>query len=70
MPSGPAAFLALILLSSFLSWFVVRDKLEQGCCELNVVGRGVHVWVGRYTGAADDGGFSREDWTGGGADVI
>ena len=38
MPSGPAAFFALIFLSSFLTWAVVKDRLEQGGWVLGVNG--------------------------------
>ncbi|KAG7505264.1 tubulin beta-4B chain-like [Solea senegalensis] len=43
MPSGPAAFIALIL-NSFLTWLGVKDRLEQGGCDM----KGVEL-VGDYT---------------------
>jgi len=41
MPSGPVAFLALIFWGWFLTWVVVKDRLEQGVCVLEGVGEGV-----------------------------
>jgi len=40
MPSGLVAFLALMVWSWFLTWIVVKDRLEQGGCVLEGVGEG------------------------------
>ena len=45
MSSGPAAFLAFIFLNSFLTWFVVRDNLEQWLGVLDGVGGGTGLVV-------------------------
>ena len=49
MPSGPAAFLTLILLSPFLTW-AVRHRLEQVGWVLECVGRGVGLTAGKKVG--------------------
>ena len=52
MPSGPAAFSSLILRSWFLTWSVVRDRLEQGS---SMVGDGCECYSQRGIGESGDG---------------